>query len=496
MDRARRAIESGRGRAGVAFQGSPWLWMLALGAVALVARVPFLLGDYATAFTPDGPTYVQIAEGLPGSADTNAYRTLGYPLFLAPLTLIPWDVAADVYGTTYTFPASLVLLQHLLGVGLVGAVFWVADRYFGRLPAIFAALMTAIAPPMMMVEHFLLPDFLFGVLVFAGAVAIIEAATPSVPPTRRLVLAGVAFGLAAHVKPTAQVLIAVAPVVLAFATRSWRQTARGTLVVGGVMLAVVLPWIAHNAIRYDQPTMSVQGGQALWLRVFDQDKLPIPTDSEDGRRANELYHEYLEDPPPEYAQNPETLAETESYTYVFNELGQEMSQFDAIAIQRDLAIQAILDHPKTYLRGTAVNVKDYGRLNAAPHGFDFAEEVALGQIGTEVSTSVRKLSTGAWRVADVLVRLGFIASLSLLAILALVFVGPRRSRIAAVGFLATWFAIAIAGSLAASVLPRYAAQVAPMQWILEAAAAVFVVTAVIDLARRRRDARPGEPAPG
>ena len=213
----------------------------------------------------------------------------------------------------------------------------------------------------MMVEHYLLPDLLFGVLVFAGTIALIEAVIPEQPSVKRLVMAGVVFGLAAHVKPTAQVLIFVAPFLIAFATRSWRHTWRGALVVGGVMVAVILPWIAHNAIRYDQPTMSVQGGQALWLRVFDQDKLPIPTDSEDGRRANELYHEYLEDPPPEYAQDPETLTTTESYSYVFNELGQEMSEFDAIAIQRDLAIQAILEHPKTYVRGTIANVKEYGR---------------------------------------------------------------------------------------------------------------------------------------
>ena len=325
MERARGIGRSAWGLVMRALGGPRWKWALALAVVALIARVPFIIGDFATGITPDAPTYLQIAEGLPGSADTNAYRTLGYGLFVAPFTLIPWDVSADVYGTVYEFPAALILVQHLIGIGLVAAVFWVTDRYFGRWPAIFAALITALAPPMAMVEHFMLPDFLFGVLVFAGAVALIEAVLPEKPSVRGLVLAGVVFGVATNVKPTAQVLIVVAPLVLAFATRSWRETWRGALVVGGVMVVVMLPWIVHNGIRYDQWTMSVQGGQALWLRVFDQDKLPIPTDSAEGRRANELYHEYLEDPPPEYAQNPEALAETESYSYVFNELGQEMS---------------------------------------------------------------------------------------------------------------------------------------------------------------------------
>ena len=124
-----------------------------------------------------------------------------------------------------------------------------------------------------------------------------------------------------------------------------------------------------------------------------------------------------------------------------------------------------------------------------------AKEVALGQIGLDFNETVRKLSTGAWRLADLLVRAGFIASLALLAILLLIFVGPRRSRIAAVGLLLSWFAIALAGSLSAYVEPRYAAQIAPLQWMLEAAAAVLVVTAIVDLVRRRRR-EPAEPAPG
>ena len=296
-------------------------------------------------------------------------------------------------------------------------------------------------------------------------------------------------------KPTGQVLILVAPIVLAFATRSWRETWCGALVVGGVMVVVVLPWIVHNAIRYDQPAMSIQGGQALWLRVFDQDKPPIPTDSEEGGLANALYDQYLDDPPPGYFENPASLATTESYSYVYNELGQEMSMFDAIAIQRDLAIQAILDHPKTYVRGTAVNVKDYGRLNAAPHGFDFAREVALGQLGADVSAPLRKVATGAWKIADLLIRAGFIASLALLAIILLssLGLGGRGSQPSA-----SWSRGRRSPWRDRSLLrcsPRYAAQIAPLQWILEAAAAVLVVTAIVDLVRRRR-AEPAEPAPG
>ena len=43
--------------------------------------------------------------------------------------------------------------------------------------------------------------------------------------------------------------------------------------------------------------------------------------------------------------------------------------------------------------------------------------------------------------------------------------------------------LSVAGSLSVYVEPRYAAQIAPLQWILEAAAVVMVVRAVAERVR-------------
>jgi 4-amino-4-deoxy-L-arabinose transferase-like glycosyltransferase len=440
---------------------------LGLAALAFLVRLPFLLGDYTSAITPDSPFYIQIAAQLPGTIDTEAIRTLGYPLFIWPLSVLP--------GSTGD---AVVVVQHLLGIVLVAGVFLAADRYFGRLPAIFAALMTALAPPILLTEHYVQPDLLFALVVLAGAVALIETALPERQSLGMLILVGVLFGLAAHVKPTGQALIVVPPLVLGFATRSWWKTLRGSGAIAGAMVAVVLPWVVYNAVRYDQLEMSGLGGQALWLRVFDQDKRPIPTDSADGRLAKRFYEDYLADPPPNYYQDPQALAVTESYSYVYNSLQSSRSKSEALDTQGNLATQAIRAYPFGYLKGTIRNVQQYVRYNTGPHGFSEAEGFDRQHIAP-APRLVQKLATGAWGIAGLL---GTMLFLALLAAPLLIFTGARRSRIAAVALLATWAAVAVSGSLTNSVQPRFAVQIGPLQWILAAAAAVLVVS----VARRWR----------
>lgn len=450
------------------------LWALMLGGLALIARLPLIFNDYATSSTGDTAGYVTIADELLAGNGfvTDVYRTAGYPLFIAPLDLLP--------GSTVD---AVAFAQHMLGVALVGVVFVVADRYFGRPPALLAGFLTALGSPMMLVEHYVMPDFLFGVLVLAGTVALVEAAVPRTPSIPALALSGALFGLAAHVKPIGQVLIAVAPFALAFATRSWRETLRGSAVAVGVMVLVVAPWVVHNAIKYGHPVVSATGGQALWQRVFDQDKLPIPTDSADGRFAKRKYDQYIENPPSGY-QEPGPGVATETHSYVVNALMRRgESLYEAANIERGLALKAIRAHPGEYLRGTLRNVKEYAALNL---NFGYAESMARTHVAHAASPVPRALATTAWDLAQALSRLVTVLSLALLAIPALLFVGPRRAQVAAAAFIVVCGAIAVGGSLTAFVLPRYAAQIAPLQWILEAAAAVLVVSGIVKLVRRRR----------
>src|SRR5207247_3491080 len=89
------------------------------------------------------------------------------------------------------------------------------------------------------------------------------------------------------------------------------------------------------------------------------------------------------------------------------------------------------------------------------------------------------LTTVPWWGASLLATVGWIASLSLLAIPLLLFVGPLRSRAAAATMVLVWLATAISVSMTAYPEPRYAVQAAVLQWLLEAAAAVLVIRAVV-----------------
>jgi len=446
---------------------SAFFWLTVVAICALVVRIPFLVNGFSTVASPDTAEYVTIAEGfLAGDGfETEMYRTAGYPLFIALISLLPGP----------TQPA-VALIQHLLGVLLAIGVFLVADRYFGRVTAVVAGFLTAVAPPMLLVEHYVMPDLLFAWVVFAGTVMVIEAVNRETVSTRLLVAAGLAFGLAVHLKPAGQVLIVIVPIVLALVTRSWRPTLRGSAVATAAMVLVVLPWVVHNAVKYEDPSVSAQGGQALWLRVFDQDRLPIPTDSAEGALTKGWYDEYFEEQPPQ--------SYPASYSYVLGQLVEEgYSRYEASNLQGDLAMEAIAANPRAYVEGTGRNVRENIRLN---RDFRFAEAQVAMHLDDRSSWVPSSLATTMWKFAAKLVELINLLSLALLAVPLLLFSGSRGSRIAAGTLLLVGLVIATGTSLTTYILPRYAVQAGPMQWILTAAAATLVVSALVAWLRRNR----------
>jgi 4-amino-4-deoxy-L-arabinose transferase-like glycosyltransferase len=461
--RSRRLIE----RLGSA---SAARWAAALAGLALIVRLPLIFNDFSTSTFSDSGTYTSVADQLLAGHGfvTDLNRTPGYPLLIAALKLLP--------GPTTT---AVVVAQHLLGAALVAAVFLVGDRYFGRLPAVLAALITALAPSMMMVEHAVLPDFLFAIALLAGSVALIEGMSEDGVRLPLLALAGAAFGVAALIKPNGQALVVVAPLALLFITRSWYRAWRGILAATGAMVLVVTPWLVYNWAEYGHPVLTDQGGIALWYRVFDQDKLAIPTDTADGRLAARLQQRYLEgrNLPPGFQPDPASLQVTESYTYVLGALVRRGdSVYDASYTEGKLALEAILDHPGEYTRGTYSNVKQFAAFN---HDLSAAKSLTSPAVDTADGFMPGGLTTVPWRVASLLSNLGWIASLALLAIPLLLFVGPVRSRAAAATLVLVWLATAISVSMTAYPEPRYAAQTAVLQWLLEAAAAVLVISAIV-----------------
>jgi hypothetical protein len=125
------------------------------------------------------------------------------------------------------------------------------------------------------------------------------------------------------------------------------------------MLALVGPWVVYNAIRFDHPTISSQAGTTLWLRAFDQDKYPVPTDTEDARFAKSVYDQRLSQLTP--AEREDT---TDTYVSVFNAfLARGDSIYDANHALGSIAREAIHQYLGSYATGTVRNIAEYSTDN-------------------------------------------------------------------------------------------------------------------------------------
>src|SRR4051794_1747912 len=232
----------------------------AVAALAAVVRLPLLFDRYDDAFAPDSALYLSLADGLrSGLHFPTDYRGPGYPAFVALAHVLPGRVED-----------MAILLQHALGAGMAAAIVAVGWRWFGPVAGVAAGVVAAVSPVVLNVEHDVLPDTVFCAVVLAATIALATAATRRPVSYRLLVAAGVLFGLAAYVKPNAQAFALVAIVPLAVATRSLRATLAGSAVVAGALVLTIVPWVVRNGVRYDHYSMSAQGGDALFLRAFDQ----------------------------------------------------------------------------------------------------------------------------------------------------------------------------------------------------------------------------------
>jgi hypothetical protein len=155
----------------------------------------------------------------------------------------------------------------------------------------------------------------------------------------------------------------------------------------------------------------------------------------------------------------------------------------ARAVEGRLAKAAIRAHPLGYAKGTVKNTLVSTRYNKEQLAF-------TGWAATQFASSSLNYRGYGWptRVAKVeQTGLWFLSAGGFL-ILLLLFVGPARSRIAAASLGSVWLAMMVATAAGYRPVPRYAAEVAPLFWLLEAAAAVLLVTALVEYVRRR-DAR-------
>jgi hypothetical protein len=235
--------------------------LAALTVLAVVIRVVVMI-TYSSAvfvyYNGDALRYARISPGAGHLSLFSDYWTpAGYSIFLAAVREI-WSALPFTIG-----------LQHCLGVA-TGLLFYAALRRTGA-PRGFALVPAAIvffSGDQIFLEHALLTESLWAVLVAGGLYALLRGVSDERVDGRWLAVGGVAFGSAAVVRPVAVVLLVVAAVWVVLALRA--GLARCARAAAAVVLPAAILIGAYSGIAgLDSGTAGLGelGGLQLYGRV-------------------------------------------------------------------------------------------------------------------------------------------------------------------------------------------------------------------------------------
>jgi 4-amino-4-deoxy-L-arabinose transferase-like glycosyltransferase len=309
-------------------------------AVALVALLALVI---RLAFDFRAPPFV--------TNDSLSYLLPGYDLVhgsgFAPILKRPPFYSLLVGGVIALFGEdlrALMLVQHLFGVGTVLLTYGIGRLVFGPVAGLLAALLTALSGPLIVTDHYLMSEALFGLLLAGGLFAYLRGVRSG--RLGWLAAAGVLLGLAALTRPIAQLILVLLIVALPLFLPRWRPTLRGALVLAVLFAVTVLPWMIRNQVV--QGTFAIAGGSGEGLAVrtiryeqkFDFREPPGGDPDRQMVRARRIYRDEAEDG---------------SAFELARRLREELnvSEVEAERLMRTISLQAILQQPGYYLLGTA-----------------------------------------------------------------------------------------------------------------------------------------------
>jgi hypothetical protein len=286
--------------------------------------------------------YLQLFDGEPPLSELQLFRT--------PLTPIVLGLPLDVGGIW----ALEALFAVLYGLAVVA---WSATALtFGRVPALFTAGLLLVYPAWATLYHQASSD-----AVFATGLALwahLLARTLRSPCGWRFAAVGAGMAALVLIRPANQIILPLALVPLLVPV-AWRRRVAwsGACLAGALVLLGA--WAAHNGVRYDDATVA-RGGRAWvpFLRVFTDDRTIDPDNGDASRRLASLVQEHVLAEPP-YSGLHVPLA-----AYLRNGSNYETVRLIALSdeilgrdenygVLFDAALEAIREHPGTYVRGVA-----------------------------------------------------------------------------------------------------------------------------------------------
>jgi hypothetical protein len=287
--------------------------------------------------------YLQLLDADPPFEPLQVFRT--------PLTPLVLGLPLDVGGIWLLE----VVFSVLYGVSIVA---WSATALaFGRVPALFASVLLLGYPAYATLFHQASSDAVFatGLALWALLLARIFEA----PSTWRFAGLGAGFAALVLVRPANQVLLL--PLVLAplLVPVAWR---RRLAWAAACLVAALLPlgaWAVHNGVRYDDTTVA-RGGRAWvpFLRVFLADKSVAAENGPASKRLTDLIEREV------LAREPHRGLGVTLGAYLANGSNYETVRLIALSdevlgwdenydVLFDAALEAIREHPGTYVRGVA-----------------------------------------------------------------------------------------------------------------------------------------------
>jgi hypothetical protein len=326
----------------------------------LLTRAPLFVRRDSVAYYQVGWEY---ANGL--GFDLPLRRTPLYPLFIA---VVAWALGEDMRG--------LALAQHLLGIVTVVGTYFLGRAMWGRLAGAVAALAMALSGPLLIYEHYILAEPLFIPLLVLGTLLVVLALRRDTVDDggtrgsgRRAVpglylAGGFVLALAALSRPIGQALLPVAP--LAILAHHWRPrapivpalrasimpalraSARPIVCVLLGFALVLVPWSVRSSLTAGKVSGAGALGQSLIGRIIRHDEgfvLPAPTSkgpSADPRQA-EIRSLILT----QMARDARPSAINHRIQEVYG-----LSQSEADAALRAVAIEVFTDQPGRYVEGT------------------------------------------------------------------------------------------------------------------------------------------------
>ena len=310
--------------------------MALLGVLALMAVGPRLvLQLQAPIFLVlDSSSYARPAYDLLDGAGltTGLKRPIGYPLLLAGV------LAA--FGPDLT---AVSAVQHALGVVTVGLTYLLGRACFSRWVGFGAAAAIAVSSPQLSLEHTVLSEALFTMLLIALTLVLIRATRAS--GHGPAIVAGVLLGLAALVKPVGQAMLPLALAFAALRPGTLRRRVLSAALLTATFAAIVLPWMGRNLAVHGRFTVGGGLGESLLASTVDFsrgtfrfDGPDLPPEPDPTRRAARRIIQ---------AGVTDRASEGAVFRRLRSELG--LSEAEADRLARDLVFETIRRQPLDFI---------------------------------------------------------------------------------------------------------------------------------------------------